>query len=173
MKFAADGMLGKLTRWLRILGYDVKYSSEIEDRELIVLSTKENRILLTRDLQLYRQAIAKGIDAFYFATEGSEERLAQLAKRYSLKLEIDMRKSRCPVCNVRVKPISKKQAAASVEPNTLKNYDEFWKCPKCGKVYWQGAHWKGIRKTLKKALELQAKSEQANVKPGNKDWPGH
>jgi len=150
VKFAADGMLGKLTRWLRILGYDVKYSSKIEDQELIVLSTKEKRILLTRDLQLYRQATAKGIDSFYFEAEATDERLAQLGKRYSLNLRIVMKKSRCPICNVKVKPISKEQAALKVEPNTLKNYDEFWKCPKCGKIYWQGAHWKGIRKTLKK-----------------------
>ena len=155
MKFAADGMLGKLTRWLRILGYDVKYSNRIDDDELIALSIKEKRILLTRDLQLYRQATAKGIETFYLEGETSEEKLAQLAKRYSMNLQIDMKKSRCPKCNTKVKPISKKQAAHQVEPNTLINYSEFWKCPKCGKIYWQGAHWKGIRKTLKKAEELE------------------
>ncbi len=155
MKFAADGMLGKLTRWLRILGYDVKYSSRIDDDELIALSIKEKRILLTRDLQLYKQATTKAIDAFYLEGETSEENLAQLGKRYSMDLQIDMKKSRCPVCNTKVKPISKKQATNRVEPNTLTNYDEFWKCPKCGKIYWQGAHWKGIRKTLKKAEELE------------------
>lgn len=154
MKFAVDGMLGKLTRWLRILGYDVKYSDKIDDDELIALSTKEKRILLTRDLQLYRQAAAKGMDTFYFEGETNEQKLAKLAKRYSLDLQIDMKKSRCPMCNIRVKPILKGQAANHVEPNTLANYDDFWKCPKCGKIYWQGAHWKGIRKTLKKAAEL-------------------
>ncbi len=155
MKFAADGMLGKLTRWLRMLGYDVKYSNRADDDELIALTTKEKRILLTHDLQLYRQATAKGIDAFYFEGKTSEEKLAQLAKRYSLNLRIDMTTSRCPRCNTRVKPISKKQAVKQVEPNTLTNYDGFWKCPKCGKIYWQGAHWKGIGKTLEKAEELE------------------
>jgi uncharacterized protein with PIN domain len=156
VKFAADGMLGKLTRWLRILGYDVKYSNRMDDHELIALSTKEKRILLTRDLQLYRQATAKGIESLYLEEKTTEQNLAQLAKRYSLDLQVDMRKSRCPICNVRVKPISKKQASSHVELNTLANYDEFWKCPKCGKTYWQGAHWKGIGKTLKKAEEFEA-----------------
>ena len=87
MKFIADGMLGKLTRWLRILGYDVKYSNKLDDAKLIVASKKERRVLLTRDLELYKQAIAKGIDAFYLEGETGEEKLAELAERYNIFLE--------------------------------------------------------------------------------------
>jgi uncharacterized protein with PIN domain len=158
LKFVADGMLGKLTRWLRLLGHDVKYSNRMNDAQLITIAKKERRILLTRDLELYKQAAAKSIDAFYLGGQTGEEKLAELASRFNLRLSIDMATSRCPKCNTRVKPISKEKVINRVKKNTYANYDEFWKCPKCGQTYWQGAHWTGIRKTLettRKYLDMQ------------------
>ena len=151
MKFIADGMLGKLTRWLRILGHNIKYSNDLDDAELTVIAKKERRILLTRDLELYQQATAKGVDAFYVEGKTEAERLAQLAERFGIKLEVDMATSRCPKCNTRVRQISKETIGEKVEKSTLSYYDEFWECPKCGQVYWRGAHWTRIRKTLEAA----------------------
>jgi uncharacterized protein with PIN domain len=153
LKFLADGMLGKLTRWLRMLGYNVKYSSKLDDAQLLMNAKKERRILLTRDLELYQQATAKGVDAFYIEGKNEAERLAQLAKRFKIELDIDMETSRCPKCNTRVKPISKERVAVRVENSTFSCYNEFWECPKCGQIYWQGAHWARIRKTLETAKE--------------------
>ncbi|HEY4675394.1 MAG TPA: Mut7-C RNAse domain-containing protein [Candidatus Bathyarchaeia archaeon] len=153
MKFIADGMLGKLTRWLRMLGHDVKYSNAMEDSELIKTAKKTRRILLTKDLELYQQATAKGVDAFYLSGQTEEDRLAEMAKRFDIELEINMRTSRCPKCNARVKPIPKPEAEKKVEKNTLTHYDSFWKCSKCGQIYWQGAHWTRIQRTLEKAKE--------------------
>jgi len=166
LKFIADGMLGKLTRWLRILGHDVKYSSKMGDTQLIRVSKKEKRVLLTRDLELYKQAVAKGIEAFYLEGQTGEEKLAEIAKRFDVKLDIDMVTSRCPKCNTRVKPVSKEKVVGKVEENTLVHYDEFWKCPKCQQIYWQGAHWLGIRKTLEKAnIILETEYKNRNRKP--------
>ncbi|RJS76731.1 hypothetical protein CW667_04940 [Candidatus Bathyarchaeota archaeon] len=153
MKFIADGMLGKLTRWLRILGHNVKYSNRLDDNQLLTIAKKERRILLTRDLELYQQATAKGVNAFYFEGTDEAERLAQLAKRFGIKLEVDMTISRCPKCNTRVKPIEKEKIADKVEKSTFTYYNEFWQCPKCEQIYWQGAHWTRIRKTLEQAKE--------------------
>jgi uncharacterized protein with PIN domain len=153
LKFIADGMLGKLTRWLRILGYNVKYSNKLDDAQLITIAKKERRILLTRDLELFQQAIAKGVDTFYLKGQTEEEKLAELAKRFDLALDVNMATSRCPKCNTRVKPISKEEAADKIEKSTYSYYNEFWECPKCGQIYWQGAHWTRIRKTLEKARE--------------------
>jgi len=153
LKFVADGMLGKLTRWLRMLGHDVEYSSKLDDDQLLTIAKKERRILLTRDLELYQQATAKGIDAFYLEGKTEAEKLAQLAQRFSIQLEIDMTTSRCPKCNTRVKLISKEKVANKVEKSTFSYYNEFWECTKCGQIYWQGAHWTRIRKTLEKAKE--------------------
>ncbi|NWF86964.1 Mut7-C RNAse domain-containing protein [Candidatus Bathyarchaeota archaeon] len=153
MKFIANGMLGKLTRWLRLLGYNVKYSSKLDDAQLIAIAKKERRILLTRDLELYQQAIAKEVNAFYLEGKTEAERLANLAKRFKISLDIEMATSRCTKCNVIVKPIPKENAAEKVEKNTFSYYEDFWECPKCGQIYWQGAHWTRIRKTLEAAKE--------------------
>ncbi|MGA3059653.1 MAG: Mut7-C RNAse domain-containing protein [Candidatus Bathyarchaeia archaeon] len=161
MKFLADGMLGKLTRWLRMLGHDVTYNVQLNDNDLLELAKKENRVLLTKDLELYQRAVAKGIDALYFEGKSESERLAELAKRYSLKLEIDMEKSHCPVCNTKLKAAPKEQLSGELEKNTFTYYENFWKCPNCGQVYWQGAHWKQISNTLK---EAQAKLEKLKEK---------
>ena len=157
MKFIADGMLGKLTRWLRMLGQDVKYSVQLSDSELLELAKKENRILLTKDLELYKHAAARGTDALYLEGKKESERLAELSKRYSLKLAIDMEKSHCPICNTKLMTTPKELLSSQLEKNTFLYYDKFWKCPNCGQVYWQGAHWKKINNTIN---EAQAKLEK-------------
>jgi uncharacterized protein with PIN domain len=161
VKFLADGMLGKLTRWLRMLGHDVEYSNNIADTELLALAKKENRVLLTKDLELYQRAIARGIDAFYLEGKTEAERLAELAKRYSLPLVVEMEKSFCPRCNTKLNAASKEQIKNDVEKNTYLYYDKFWKCPNCGHVYWQGAHWQQINKTLREANEKLKKKVEA------------
>ena len=153
MKFLADGMLGKLTRWLRMLGQDVVYSVQFSDAELLDLAKKENRALLTRDFELYKRAIAKGTDALYVDDKTESGRLSQVAKRYSVPLEIDMDKSHCPICNTPLKATPKEQLKDELKPNTYTYYDKFWKCPNCGQTYWQGAHWKQINNTLTQAQQ--------------------
>ena len=161
MKFIVDAMLGKLARWLRMLGHDVIYSTELSDSGLLELAKKENRVLLTKDLELYRRAIARGIDAFYLEGKSESERLAEVAKRYNLTLEIDMEKSHCPLCNTKLEATPKEQLSGELEKNTFTYYDKFWKCPNCRQVYWQGAHWKQISNTIK---EAQAKLEKLKEK---------
>jgi len=146
-------MLGKLTRWLRMLGHNVKYSNKLDDSQLIAIAKKERRILLTRDLELYQQATAKGVQVFYMDGQTEAERLAKLAQKLGINLDIDMAKSRCPKCNARVKSLPKEKVADKVEKTTFSYYNEFWQCPKCEQIYWQGAHWTRIRKTLEAAKE--------------------
>ena len=163
MKFLADGMLGKLARWLRILGYDVIYSVQFNDAELLELVKKDERVLLTKDLELYKRAITRGVDAYYVEGKIESERLAEVAKRYSLQLTIDMIKSYCPVCNTKIAVTPKEHLQGELKKNTFTFYDEFWKCPNCGQIYWQGAHWAQINKTLSQArLKLEKLKENNN-----------
>jgi uncharacterized protein with PIN domain len=155
LKFIADGMLGKLARWLRMLGHDVKYSNQSEDAELIAIAVKEHRILLTRDLELYQHAVAKGIDAFYVEGRTEAEKIAELATRFDFSLTIDLTRSRCPRCNTRIQLTPKERLAGKIKENTYRYYDEFWKCPKCEQIYWQGAHWKGIQDTLEETKKIK------------------
>jgi len=156
LKFVTDGMLGKLTRWLRMLGHNVVYTGSMDDKELIQKAKKEDRILLTRDLELYQQAIGRGAEAFSVEGKTEAEKLAKLAKRFGFKLEIDVKISRCPKCNTRIKPVSKTDIVNKIPQTTASHYNEFWECPECQQIYWRGAHWKRIEKTLieaRKTLE--------------------
>jgi len=157
VKFVADGMLGKLTRWLRMLGQDVEYSNQMDDDELLETSDKKCRILLTKDLELYKRAAARNIETFYVEGRTEAEKVAEIASRFKIPLKINIEKSRCPACNSRIKPIPKKDIAEKVEKNTFAFYREFWTCPKCSKIYWQGAHWGNIQATLEKAEEILRK----------------
>ena len=89
-------MLGKLTRWLRLLGYDVEYANDMDDKKLMAMAKKKKRILLTRDLELFQQANAHGVDTFLVEGRTEVERLACMAKKYDFPLEIDIIISRCP-----------------------------------------------------------------------------
>jgi len=160
VKFLADGMLGKLTRWLRILGQDVIYSIDFSDNQLLQLAKDEDRILLTKDLELYKRAIGRELDAFYLEGKTEDKRLAEIAKRYELTLEVDMDKSHCPICNNKLKATQKELLKEELEKNTYTYYSQFWKCSNCGQIYWQGAHWKQITNTLAKAQEELKKQDK-------------
>lgn len=162
MKFLADGMLGKLARWLRILGNDVIYSVESDDSELLELAKKDERVLLTKDLELYKRAISRGLDYYYVDGKTELDRIAEVAKRYSLPLVIDMDKSHCPICNTKLAVASKEQLQSELEKNTFTYYSKFWKCSNCGQIYWQGAHWTQINNTLNQARAKLEKLKENN-----------
>ncbi len=163
MRFLADGMLGKLARWLRMLGHDVIYSVQFNDSELLELAKKDDRFLLTKDLELYKRAVGRGLDAYYVEGMIESERLAEVAKRFGLQLTIDMNRSYCPVCNTKIKETPKEKLQDELEKNTLTYYNKFWKCPNCSQIYWQGAHWTQINNTINQArLKLEKLKENNN-----------
>ncbi len=146
-------MLGKLARWLRMMGHDVRYSINLEDSKLLSIAKEEQRVLLTRDFALYQRAIANNLETYYLEGSTEAERLSELAARFNIQLNIDLEKSRCPKCNTKLLSAAKEEIEKKVEPKTLLYYDFFWKCVKCQAVYWQGGHWIKIRATLEKAKE--------------------
>jgi len=153
LKLITDGMLGKLTRWLRMLGQDVEYSRSLSDEQLIKTAKAEKRVLLTRDLRLYQLARKGGVDSILVKGATEAEKLASLARRFNFKLEMDVTVSRCPKCNTTIKSISKENIVDRIPETTSKYYNEFWECLGCGQIYWRGTHWKRIEKTLKEAKQ--------------------
>ena len=147
-------MLGRFSRWLRILGYDVKYLNSTPDDVLLKIAKEEDRALLTRDAELFRRASTNGLKAIFVEGRSREEKLADIAKRFNIKLEIDMAVSRCPVCNYLLQNVPSDAVKDKIPKGTLKHYEDFWLCDACGKVYWQGRHWKKIMDTLNKANKL-------------------
>ena len=151
LRFIADGMLGKLARWLRMLGHDVHYYRDSEDKKLLEMAQSEKRVLLTRDLELYQRAKTQGAEAVFVEAGDGAGKLADLANRFGFRLEIDLSVSRCPKCNEMIRAVSKEVVLHQIPELTATYYDEFWKCLGCGQVYWRGAHWTKIEKTLEEA----------------------
>ena len=156
MRFLVDGMLGGLARWLRILGQEVRYDSNVMDNDLLRIAHEESMILLTRDEELYRRAIARKITSALVLGETEEERLAQMASTFGVVLDADMAETKCPECGSDLKETPKNDLVDEVPLASFKLYNKFWKCTNrsCGKVYWVGSHWKQMRQTLEEARKL-------------------
>jgi len=148
-KLLADGMLGRLAKWLRILGYDTAYDPQLDDHELVRRARAEGRWLLTRDQEL---AGRSGVRSLLVE---SEELLAQIAQ---VKSRLGPAKggpfSRCPVCNAPLVEVSPQEVQGRVPPFVLRSHSRFRRCPSCDKIYWPGSHWKRIQKRLAQFEEL-------------------
>jgi len=134
-----------------MLGHDVNYSNSLDDDQLLEIAKNEHRVLLTRDLQLYQKAMTRGLNAFLVEGNTEAEKLAKLAQRFGLELDFDVTVSRCPKCNTKIEPLAKEKVLDRVPKTTSSYYEEFWECPGCKQIYWRGAHWKRIDKTLEEA----------------------
>ena len=149
--FVCDFMLGKLARWLRIMGYDTLYwhVNQISFDDVIHQAKHENRILLTRSKQRipYDKIIR-------IKSTNIKSQLTQLAQEHVISLKIDITKSRCAECNGTLKRTKKKEILSKLPPKTAEHFDTFFQCTKCGKIYWEGRHWIRIRRTL---LEVEEK----------------
>jgi uncharacterized protein with PIN domain len=159
VKFVVDGMLGKVARWLRMLGYDTKYFNDMSDDEILKVASEEKRILLTKDYQFFKKANIHGVRAIFVEGETHIEKLANLSKQLNIKLEININYSRCPKCNAEIRPINKEAVKDKIPPSTYRIHNEFWVCSKCGQVYWKGSHWIKINNALN-----QAKAKLASQK---------
>jgi uncharacterized protein with PIN domain len=164
MQFLLDGMLGRLTRWLRMIGCEACYHKSSSDADLLKRAKENCLVLLTCDLQLYRTAIARDVECFLVEGTDEPEQLASLAARFNLKLSIDAERSRCPTCGSRIKPVKKEEIASRIPPTTFKLYQSFWICTKvsCAKVYWHGSHWKKIEETLGNARLILENRQHAD-----------
>jgi len=143
-------MLGKLARWLRLIGNDVEYSRDLSDKELIRKASAGNMVLLTSDVNLYRTASARGVITYLVKGRSEPERLARIVKRFNLQIRFDPSASRCPKCGAKIEEVTKEMVKDELPPSTYRAYNQFWICinPYCGKVYWRGSHWKNILEVL-------------------------
>ena len=107
LRFFADGMLGKLTRWLRIMGFDVVYGIENDDKTIINKVKIEKRILLTSDFELYNKVLRQGSKAIFINEKNIKEKLTCFSKTLKINLRINMSTSRCPLCNGKISKIAK------------------------------------------------------------------
>lgn len=152
--FLLDGMLGSLARWLRILGYDTIYHIDMDDDLLRDEARITERVLVTRDAELYRKAETSGIDVVLIQSEHTTEQLRELVASKGLTL-IPMN-TRCPRCNGGLEIIAKEKIDGRVPLESFNAFDEFWICSECEAIYWCGSHWTQIQETLSKITDSKS-----------------
>ncbi len=140
LRFVADAMLGRLAKWLRMMGYDVVFMPDTSDLDVLRRARAESRLLLTRDEALARRA---GHQGALLHTQTLKEQLGELV--HLGLIEGPLPNSRCPICNVPLRRISKGKARERVPPYVYQTQEEFYECPSCGRTYWAGTHWQNVR----------------------------
>ncbi|TLZ98209.1 MAG: hypothetical protein E6J99_08120 [Methanobacteriota archaeon] len=135
MKILCDHMLGSLARWLRFMGYDTAYPEPGPDRSLIERARAEDRILLTRDKELASRVPG----SVQIRSDDLEEQIREVAEQLPLRLIDPL--SRCSLCNEVLVSAVPEDVKGLVPEGVRVRHHTFWRCPSCGRVYWQGSHW--------------------------------
>jgi uncharacterized protein len=150
LRFLADCMLGRLTKWLRLLGYDTAYDNVATDHELAHRARAEGRVLLTRDREL---AARRGLRTLLVQSEALEEQVQEVQDAFGPPPGPAL--SRCSVCNVALERVSPAAVADRLPPYVLKTQTEFRRCPGCGRIYWPGSHVEEMRNQLEAFAERE------------------
>ena len=135
-RFIADVMLGRLARWLRVLGLDVAYSNAYEDNEIVRMAEQENRVILTRDTGL--AARRSRAECLLIASVNYKEQIQQVLRTFDLRTFTVF--SRCLECNVLLKDVDKESVFEQVPAYVYLTQERFAICPSCNRVYWHGTH---------------------------------
>ena len=149
MKFLCDQMLGTLAKWLRIYGFDTFYAgSEADDNEILRIAKKENRTLITRDIELVYRAKRENVKVIEIKSTDLDEQLKVVLNQ--VKIDKKTFLSRCTLCNTPIYPIKKDEVKGKVPKKVFENNKKFWLCKKCDKIYWCGSHTEDMIKKISK-----------------------
>jgi len=133
-------MLGRLAKWMRLLGLDTSYYRNTNGKTIIYHSRKEGRIILTRSKNL----ADKYDDLILIESEYLMDQLKQITKSVKIKTPF----VRCPVCNIKTETVKKEEIKNGVPPYVFETHKDFKRCPECGRVFWKGTHYKRIKKVI-------------------------
>jgi Uncharacterized conserved protein len=143
--FVADGHLGRLTRNLRLLGFDVAYDPKAEDQQLLCTMKRENRALLTRDRRLLMHAVVR--TGYCPRSQNADEQTVEVIRRFDL-LGFISPFTRCLRCNAPLQEVAKADIIEKLEPLTNIYYKEFRRCTSCGQIYWAGSHFEKLQRQI-------------------------
>ncbi|MES9990616.1 MAG: Mut7-C RNAse domain-containing protein [Candidatus Thiodiazotropha sp.] len=142
LRFIADAQLGKLARYLRLLGFDCLFFNDAGDRNLVRISVDEGRVLLTRDRGLLMHRILTH-GCFIHNTEPRQQ-LKEIVRRLQLEVLYNPF-TRCMECNGLLTAENKKQIEDQLPTHVRQTHEEFWRCNQCGRIYWKGSHYRDLR----------------------------
>jgi uncharacterized protein with PIN domain len=155
MKFICDDNLGKLTKWLRTLGYDTLFFDPIEDGELVSKALRENRVVLSRDANLSRFKLKLGERLLLIQSEKPLEQVKQVVEHFKLKIDKDLSAgskvglfSRCLICNQVLEKVEKEKIKDRLYPYVYQTQDNFMRCPVCDRIFWSATHVQKMTRTF-------------------------
>src|SRR5437762_9470675 len=147
MRFVADGHLGTLARSLRLLGFDVAYDRQAQDRQLLRVMEREDRALLTRDRHLLMHSIVR--HGYCPRSQNADDQPIEVIRRFDLS-DFITPFTRCLRCNAPLQKVAKSKVIEKLEPLTKIYYKKFRRCTGCGQIYWAGSHFSKLQQRLEK-----------------------
>jgi len=153
-RFIVDANVGKLARWLRMIGYDTLFINDIDDDRLVAIGLKEKRVVLTRDTQimLRRVVISGKLEALLIKDDEAKTQLRQVVE--TMKLNRRKQFTRCLECNETLLPRSREDVRDLVPPYVFQTQSQYVQCPACNRVYWRGTHWQRMNYELEMFMEV-------------------
>lgn len=148
-RFVADVHLGKLARHLRMAGFDTLCEARWDDDRIVACSLAERRTILTRDKRMLRRSeVERG---YFVRAIHSEEQLAEVLRALQLEALVEPF-TRCRECNMPLTDANAQDVDARVPPRIRSLYDRYKRCPSCGRVYWEGSHFRRMQGVLARIL---------------------
>jgi uncharacterized protein with PIN domain len=150
-KFILDVHLGRLSKYMRLCGFDTLFERDLNDREIVSISVSERRIILTRDRDLLKSRLVT--HGYWIRSRGSEEQLKEVLRRFDLKNDLRLF-TRCLECNGMISDVPKEEIIDQLMPKTRDYYSDFRKCGGCEKIYWQGSHYERMKKFIQTVCDF-------------------
>ncbi len=147
MKFILTKELGRLAKWLRILGYDSSFYRQDNLSTLVITALREERAILTRNSRISR---FPGPRIVKIKSDFVAQQIKQVIVELKLKPKQKDMFTRCVICNIGLEEIAKSRVKNKVPEYVYQTQKDFVACPQCKKVYWQGTHWGNAREYLEK-----------------------
>jgi uncharacterized protein with PIN domain len=143
--------VGKLARWLRMMGYDSLFFDGDDDGQMVKQALAEDRVIVTRDTgMMKRRVISNGrLQAVLIDSEVPERQMQQLMSRFDLK-DGSRPFTLCLECNQPLTDKSREEVAGRVPPYVFKTQTQYMECPVCHRIYWRGTHWQAMVRKLEK-----------------------
>ena len=161
VRFIVDHNVGKLARWLRMMGYDTLFFNGDDDSRMIATALAEGRVILTRDTRIMeRRLVTTGrLKAILIGYETPELQIKQVIE--TLNLDIHFRPfSICLECNQPLTERSREQVRERVPPYVYQTQEQYMECPVCHRIYWRGTHWQAMTRKLERFMSYQGREAE-------------